>query len=100
MKRKEKQMGSINFNSKVNFRPVKCIRFFFYFVNALIYRCSWLGQAFGICPEKKIVNIYIFFCTQLSFCRRAVSKCILFFRGILWKIIHVSILTFLSWEDF
>lgn len=46
-------MGSINFNFKVDFRPVKCIRFFFYFVNALIYRCSWLGQAFGICPEKK-----------------------------------------------
>ena len=34
---------------------------FFYFVNALIYRCSWLGQAFGICPEKKKkLRIYIF----------------------------------------
>ena len=33
---------------------------FFYFVNALIYRCSWLGQAFGICPEKKNCE-YIYF---------------------------------------
>ena len=35
--------------------------------------------------KKKIVKIYIFFCIQLSFCRRAVSKCILVFP---WNIME------------